>query len=322
MEHKPEAPTRDGYIIGQGRNDNELDETPMHLHRRGGAAGLSSWLPWLRLAAGVAFLWGASNLVLQPHFLSAVLAQDETNPTITSEPTLEDVGPSTNPAGSSASESTTDSGQAKRTFLTTIRDGGYIGIIIILLSIVALGFIIEHSITITKRRLMPEPVLEQVEELVAKHDIKAAIECCEDPRNYSLASEVMLAGLERFQNSEYGFAEYKSAAEEAGEEQTARLYRKTDVLSVIGAIAPMLGLFGTVEGMIGAFNTIADSQGAAKPDQLAGDIGKALITTWLGLVVAIPAMIAFSYFRNKIDTIVSECGKRVERVLTPLSRKR
>jgi biopolymer transport protein ExbB len=206
--------------------------------------------------------------------------------------------------------------------IDTIKAGGYIGVIIILLSIVAVGFIVEHSITIRKQRLMPEPLLGQVEELVARHDVQSAIQACEDPRNYSLASEVMLAGLERYQASEFGYADYKSAVEEAGEDYTARLYRKTDVLSVIGAIAPMLGLFGTVEGMIGAFNTIADTGGAAKPDALAGDIGKALITTWLGLLVAIPAMIAFSYFRNKIDTIVSECGKRVERVLMPLSRKR
>jgi biopolymer transport protein ExbB len=294
----------------------------MHLLRNK-RPGLSRWLPWLRLSAAVAFLWGASSLLTQPNLVSHLLAQDESNPTITPEPTLEDVAPANRRTGSSGSETdTSTAGAAKRTFLTTIRDGGYIGVIIILLSIVALGFIIEHSITITKRRLMPEPVIDEVENLVANGDVPAAIQCCEDPRNYSLASEVMLAGLQRYQSSEFGFAEWKSAAEEAGEEQTARLYRKTDVLSVIGAIAPMLGLFGTVEGMIGAFNTIADSKGAAQPDQLAGDIGKALITTWLGLVVAIPAMIAFSYFRNKIDTIVSECGKRVERVLTPLSRKR
>jgi len=294
----------------------------MQFHRDLNSSRFSRWLPWLRLSVVVACLWGATNLLNQPGFIASLFAQGELNPAIVAEPALEDVGPTAAP-GSSASESTaSDSGKARRTFLTTIRDGGYIGVIIILLSMVALGFIIEHSITITKRRLMPEAVLDQVEDLVGRGDVKAAIECCEDPRNYSLASEVMLAGLQRYQNSEYGFAEYKSAAEEAGEEQTARLYRKTDVLSVIGAIAPMLGLFGTVEGMIGAFNTIADSKGAAQPDQLAGDIGKALITTWLGLVVAIPAMIAFSYFRNKIDSIVSECGKRVERVLTPLSRKR
>jgi biopolymer transport protein ExbB len=277
--------------------------------RRDSAAGrrnFLTWLPWLRLAVLVGLLWSIGNVATHPGFLALVSAQDEKNPTL--EPALEDVAPAGSAAGSSASETTTATSE-RRTFLTTILDGGYIGVIIILLSMVAVGFIIEHSITIRKSRLMPEAVFDQVEELVAAGDVKAATDCCEDPKNYSLASEVMLA-------------EYKSAAEEAGEEYTARLYRKTDVLSVIGAIAPMLGLFGTVEGMIGAFNTIADSNEAAKPGDLAGDIGKALITTWLGLVVAIPAMIAFSFFRNKIDTLVSECGKRVERVLMPLSRKR
>ncbi len=110
--------------------------------------------------------------------------------------------------------------------------------------------------------------------------------------------------------------------EEAGEDQTGRLYRKTEVLGVIGAIAPMLGLTGTVLGMIEAFNKIAATGGAARPDELAGGIGKALVTTLMGLVVAIPTMIAFSYFRNKIDSIVAEAGKRVEQIMMPLGRRR
>jgi biopolymer transport protein ExbB len=283
--------------------------------RRVSAAGKRTIFSWLKLAVFAALLWSISNMAVEPQFIALVTAQEETNPSL--EPVIEEPPPAST---RSASEST--AAKEARTFLTTIRDGGYIGVIIILLSIVALGFIIEHSITIRKSRLMPDALFDQVEQLVAAGDIKGASDCCADPRNYSLAGEVMLAGLDRYQNSEFGYAEYKSAAEEAGEEFTAKLYRKTDVLSVIGAIAPMLGLFGTVEGMIGAFNTIADSNEAAKPGDLAGDIGKALITTWLGLVVAIPAMIAFSFFRNKIDSIVAECGKRVDRVLMPLSRKR
>lgn len=287
--------------------------------RRVSAAGRSNLLSWLKLTILVGLLWSIGNVATEPRFIALVTAQEETNPSL--EPVVEAPAP----GPSAASESTTGTSKEARTFLTTIRDGGYIGIIIILLSMVAVGFIIEHSLTIRKSRLMPDALFDQVEQLLAAGDIKGAADCCADPKNYSLASEVMLAGLDRYQNSEFGYAEYKSAAEEAGEEFTAKLYRKTDVLSVIGAIAPMLGLFGTVEGMIGAFNTLADaaSEGkSADTGDLAGNIGKALITTWLGLVVAIPAMIAFSFFRNKIDTIVSECGKRVERVLMPLSRKR
>ena len=100
------------------------------------------------------------------------------------------------------------------------------------------------------------------------------------------------------------------------------MYRKTEVLGVVGTIAPMLGLQGTVLGMIESFNLIASTEGAARPHELAGGIGKALVTTMMGLYVAIPAMMAFSYFRNKIDSIVAETGKRVEQILTPLGRRR
>jgi biopolymer transport protein ExbB len=273
-----------------------------------------SRLLWLRLGLGVALLWWAGGLIGNPVAWPLAAAQEV-------NPTLEDVSPTPAPAASPPTEPAKPNDK-QRTLLDTIKAGGYIGVIIILLSIVAVGFIIEHGITIRKQRLMPDAILDPLEELIAKGDLPAAIQYCQEPAHYSLATDVIVAGLERFTGSEFGFAEYKAAVEEAGEDNTARLYRKTDMLSVIGAIAPMLGLFGTVEGMMESFNTIASTGGAARPDQLADSIGKALVTTWLGLLVAIPAMLAFSYFRNKIDSLVSECGKRVERILAPLSRKR
>jgi biopolymer transport protein ExbB len=255
-------------------------------------------------------------MLSQPLFFSRLLAQEERNPV--AGPDVAEIEPATGaPSGSSRAAAV-----KQRTFFDSIRAGGVIGLIIILMSIVAVAFVIEHSLTIRKQRLMPEPVLDELEELIARGDLNAAVQLCQDPRHYSLATDVVLAGIERFQSSEFGFADYKSAVEEAGEDHTARLYRKTDGLNVIGVIAPMLGLFGTVQGMISAFNVIASTEGAAQPHQLADSISQALITTWLGLVVAIPSMVAFSFFRNKIDSIVSECGKRVERVLTPLSRRR
>lgn len=215
------------------------------------------------------------------------------------------------------------SNEAKtRSVLDTIIDGGVVGLLIILLSVVAMGFIIEHFMTIRKSTLMPEYAAEDLGQMISHGQIDQAIEYCADPANDSLFAEVVLAGLERYKGSEFGFAEYKAAVEEAGEDQTGRLYRKTEVLGLIGSIAPMLGLTGTVLGMIKAFNTIAASEGAAKPAELAGGIGQALVTTLMGLVVAIPTMVAFSYFRNKIDSIIAEAGKRVEQVLTPLGRRK
>lgn len=210
----------------------------------------------------------------------------------------------------------------QRTLLDTVKDGGVVGYIIMLLSVVAVAFVVEHFISIRKSTLMPEPVLHDLEEMIAQGQVDKAIEYCHLPETQSMASSVILAGLERYKAAQFGFAEYKSAVEEEGEDQTARLYRKTEVLGLIGAIAPMLGLLGTVLGMIRAFNTIAAEGGMARPDQLAGGIGQALVTTLMGLIVAIPTMIAFSYFRNRIDSIVAEAGKRVERVMMPLGRQR
>lgn len=270
----------------------------------------------------LAMLWGVSRLIEGGSMLPAIA--QETSPEVNPADAPEvrpPVEPSADDVDAPTSASSADTPR-QRTFLDTLLAGGYIGVIIMLLSMVAVGFIVEHALSIRKSRLMPEAAIDQLEEWIAAGDLDSAIQFCEDPQQHSLATEVILAGLTRFRSSQFGFAEYKSAVEEAGEDYTAGLYRKTDVLSVIGAIAPMLGLFGTVEGMMESFNKIAERGGMARPDELADSIGKALVTTWLGLLVAIPAMVAFSYFRNKIDSIVSECGKRIERVLLPLGRKR
>jgi biopolymer transport protein ExbB len=221
-----------------------------------------------------------------------------------------------------ASPGTTEEGPKERTMLDQLIASGLIGLVIIILSMVSLAFIIEHFLTIRKSTLIPEPVVQEVEALIHQGDLAGAAEACREPANQSLFTDLVLAGLERYQSSEFGFAEYRAAVEEAGEEETARLYRKTEVLNVIGAIAPMLGLLGTVQGMIIAFNTIASTEGAAKPYQLADAISLALVTTFEGLVVAIPTMAAFSFFRSRIDSIVAEAGKRIEQVLMPLGRRR
>jgi biopolymer transport protein ExbB len=238
--------------------------------------------------------------------------------TMAQEETLDDV----TPTPTVATDPVSDEPEKPRTLLDTIIDGGIVGLLIILLSMVSLGFIVEHFMTIRKSTLMPEAVIEELDELIGQGQIDQAIEACQVHESQSLVSQVILAGLERYKGSEFGFAEYKAACEEAGEDQTGRLYRKTEVLGLIGSIAPMLGLTGTVLGMIRAFNMIAIKGGMAKPEELAGGIGQALVTTLLGLVVAIPTMVAFSFFRNKIDSIVAEAGKRVEQIMMPLGRRK
>ena len=195
-------------------------------------------------------------------------------------------------------------------------------VLILLLSVLSSILIVENAISIRRRRLLPPDVMQALESALALRDTRAALMICNDIDNQCMATQVILAGLERFRSSEFGFAEYRSAVEEAGEHITGRLYRKVEILNVIASIAPMFGFTGTVIGMIDAFNTIAGKQGVAGPEDLAGGIGQALITTLLGLVVAIPTMVAFSFFRTRIDALVSEAGTRIERMMLPLGRRK
>jgi len=290
-------------------NDNENS-------RRRGRRVLPPLVPALAIVALIAGLW----FTIEPSGL--LLAQDPP------DETLEEVDP-TAPADATASESAADDDgddDQRRSLFGMIFSGGILGVfivvLILLLSMVSVAFIVEHSMTIRHNTLMPDRVVAELEQLIADGQIREAIEYCQMPENYSLVSNCVLAGLQRYTTSEFGFAEYRSAVEEEGENQTGKLYRKTEVLGVIGSIAPMLGLTGTVLGMIIAFNTIAATEGMAKPEELAGGIGQALITTLLGLFVAIPSMIAFSFFRNRIDSIVAESGKRIEHILAPLGRQK
>lgn len=320
MPHGIFGPSRNRLNLSNSSKERELLDAlqPYDKQKKPPAVRRSAWWAQMGITRWVfALFWlgilGMAIAAPQTFFMKAA-AQEETL-----EDDLSDVMPVEEDAPVAERSGTTPK---ERTLLDEVVASGVIGVIIILLSMVSLAFIIEHFLTIRKSVLIPEPVVQEVEELIARGDIGGAIQACRDPANQSLFTDVVLAGLERYQNSEFGFAEYRAAVEEAGEDQTARLYRKTEVLNVIGAIAPMLGLLGTVQGMIVAFNTIATSGGAAKPHELADSISLALVTTFEGLVVAIPTMAAFSFFRSRIDSIVAEAGKRIEQILVPLGRRR
>lgn len=91
-------------------------------------------------------------------------------------------------------------------------------------------------------------------------------------------------------------------------------------LSVIANVAPMIGLLGTVSGMIGGFQTMATG-GMGRPELFAGDIGEALITTATGLCIGIPAMIAHSYFSNRLNTLIVETSRRANQVADNLIKE-
>ncbi|RMD65563.1 MAG: MotA/TolQ/ExbB proton channel family protein [Planctomycetota bacterium] len=196
--------------------------------------------------------------------------------------------------------------------LQLVAAGGVVGYVILLLSVAAMALMVMHAMQIRMRALAPEEHRVELARRLDARDAAGALQWCRSLARPSFLTRVMEAALARCQRSAFGFLELRSALEEAGQEQVARLYRSTDGLGLIANIAPMLGLLGTVLGMVGAFDTISASEGFARPDQLAGDISQALVTTLMGLTLAIPATAAFTFFRNRIDALSTDIASMIE----------
>ena len=108
------------------------------------------------------------------------------------------------------------------------------------------------------------------------------------------------------QHPEATFAEAREIAETEGTRQAAALNQRITYLADIGTIAPMLGLFGTVLGMIKSFSVVASDIVASRPIMLAEGVSEALVTTATGLVIGIPAMAAYAFFRGRVQSLIAE----------------
>jgi biopolymer transport protein ExbB len=201
-----------------------------------------------------------------------------------------------------------------------IFSGGPLGIgimvVLIALSIIAVYLIFDQWLTLRRKDLIPTTLNENVKQMLSQGKLKDADGLCRSqpsPMAYVLASGIA--------EIEYGWPAVEKSIEDALAEQAARMYRKLEYLSVIGNLAPMLGLLGTVAGMIVAFREVALSQGTAGAGQLASGIYSALVTTVAGLLIAIPALGAFAVFRNRIDEIISEMATSAQSVFAPIRRR-
>ncbi len=199
-------------------------------------------------------------------------------------------------------------GSESMTFMDMLIVGGWCMWPLGAFSVAALFFIIRNSLLLRPKNLLRADLKPEIEGQLAERNLKGVREICRN--NPSLMTSVLDAGLERISEHDFDPAHVMEAVEEAGNEQMVTFMKPINYLSIIGGTAPMLGLLGTVSGMIKAFQTIA-AGGMGKPELLAGNIGEALITTAAGLIIAIPAMIAYFIFKNNFIKHMSTMGRMV-----------
>ena len=178
---------------------------------------------------------------------------------------------------------------------------GAIGWLLWLINALTWALIIKYFLDIRRETFLPIAMTTQLQEMFENRQYREVLEATEEDPSY-------IGGIVNSALSEasFGYSAMERSLEEAAEERTTRMLRSIEWLNLIGNIGPMLGLMGTVWGMIGAFFTLASSDSMPKPSVLAGDIGVALVTTLLGLAVAIPALAAYAIMRNRVDALTSE----------------
>jgi biopolymer transport protein ExbB len=143
--------------------------------------------------------------------------------------------------------------------------------------------------------------------------------------NPCLVANIAKAGLARARPGAFDAEAVEKAMEESSVEEIAGPFGIISYLSILATLAPMVGMLGTVSGMIKAFRNIALG-GMGKPELLADNISEALITTAVGLVVGIPAMFAFFFFKSRYARLTSRlariCGDLHHTLTFALSQKR
>ena len=167
-------------------------------------------------------------------------------------------------------------------------------------SIAATWLIIDFFITISPKRITPPAFVAEIREAMEQGDLMRAVDRCE--KEPGCLSSILLAG---FRNVKEGFEVIQEQVGAAADLESEKLMQRVAYLNMCGSNAPMLGLLGTVQGMIMAFANLANtSAGAAQQSLLALNISQALWTTAGGLVVAIPAVSFYTYFKNRLSRII------------------
>ncbi|TMI02494.1 MAG: MotA/TolQ/ExbB proton channel family protein [Betaproteobacteria bacterium] len=179
---------------------------------------------------------------------------------------------------------------------------------LLLASIVAVALIIERSISLRERKIIPPTLLDQVITVYQRQGVNE--EVLQKLAKDSPLGTVLAAGLRNHRSSRYVM---KEAIDEAGRAVAHELERFLTTLGTIATASPLLGLFGTVIGMIEIFGS--QSPTGSNPQQLAHGISIALYNTAFGIGIAVPSLILYRHFKNKVDGLVVEMEEQASKLV-------
>ncbi|MEX0612963.1 MAG: MotA/TolQ/ExbB proton channel family protein [Pirellulales bacterium] len=179
------------------------------------------------------------------------------------------------------------------------------------LSFALVALFVMNVLMLRRENILPSHLIDNFETFLNAKKYQEAYELAKNDESF--LGKVLSAGLARISS---GYAHAIEGMQEVGEEENMNLEHRLSYLALIGTISPMFGLLGTVDGMVQAFEVIARSTVSPKPAELADGIATALVTTLVGLWLAIPAIAAFNILRNRMSRLVLEVGVVSENLMS------
>ncbi|MCG8449368.1 MAG: MotA/TolQ/ExbB proton channel family protein [Pirellulales bacterium] len=182
--------------------------------------------------------------------------------------------------------------------------GWFYGLVFLGLSFTLVALFVMNLLTARRENVVPSTLVAEFEQHLEAKQMQQAYDLARSDESF--LGHVLSAGLAKVST---GYEHAIEAMQEVGEEENMRLEHRLSYLALIGTLSPMIGLLGTVDGMISSFKLIANTAtGAPDPQALAQGISTALFTTFIGLVLAIPALAAYNLLRNRVSRLVLEVG--------------
>lgn len=179
-----------------------------------------------------------------------------------------------------------------------IETSGLIGLVILILSIYFVSTVSRLFLEMRQKVATPPELVDELMELLQKREFKEIYTLVKEEKSF--LSRLLAAGIAELPS---GLAEARDAMERVGEAVTVEMEKKISMLAVLGTLGPMIGLLGTLKGMIASFSVIARYDTQLKASEVAGGISEALVLTFEGVALSVPAIYFFAVFRNRVSAI-------------------
>ncbi len=235
----------------------------------------------------------------------------QNTPAVDNSPKVMEESPAAQDSSAETTEEIKKPSQSSFSLIKIFNEGGPFMWPILILSAVGFGFILERFIFFAMARLGSKEFVDKLDHCIASQDHASIEKFCDD--NNNKVAKIILKGLSL---KNLGYERVEKTLTISASVEVAMLERGLSVISAIANIVPMLGFLGTVTGMITAFDAIAAAdQVSAKI--VAGGIKEALLTTAFGLIAAIPILLFYNYFVNRIEHFITN----IERLSSDIVEK-